>query len=141
MTFLPRHARRLAYASLALNAYAVLTPSTPGLPLFPHADKLVHVAIFLLPALLGVLGRLPVPAWTGVLVAYAVLSEVVQATLLSTRSGSVADLLADVVGIALGITAGAAIRRRRAVVIPDNGGHADLGLAHRPLAGRDARDR
>ncbi|WP_232547802.1 hypothetical protein [Propioniciclava soli] len=67
----------------------------------PHADKVVHVGIFLLAtwALLRVL-----PAWgaLGLMAVQVVASELVQGALLPHRSADVWDAVADLVGIALG---------------------------------------
>lgn len=51
--------------------------------------------------------------WLGaVLVAHAVLSEVIQATLLPARSGDPLDALADIVGVGLGLVVAATISGR-----------------------------
>lgn len=76
----------------------VSTPST-GLPL----DKVVHVAIFAAVGALGVLAGVPLRWLIGLLVLQAVASEVIQGWLLSNRSGDWADLVADLLGIALGV--------------------------------------
>jgi VanZ family protein len=66
------------------------------------ADKVVHAGLF---ALLAVTARLLVGRHRGLLLTlagYAALSELVQASLLSSRSGDVLDLAADLVGVAVG---------------------------------------
>jgi VanZ family protein len=97
---------RGAFAVAVLVSLAVLfapageVPSAP-----PGVDKLVHVLVFLA---LTVTGR-----WAGVratvlallLVAYAAVSEVVQALSPLERSGSLADWLADLLGVVLGLVA------------------------------------
>ena len=50
--------------------------------------------------------------------AHAVVSEVVQALLLPTRSGDFADAVVDLVGVALGVVLWRALVRRGAV-LPD----------------------
>lgn len=68
----------------------------------PGADKVVHVVLF---ALLAATARWRFGAgrWLlGVVVGYAVASEVVQANLLPGRSGDVYDVLADVAGAVVG---------------------------------------
>ncbi len=83
-------------------------PSAP-----PGVDKLVHLLLFLALALAG--------RWAGIrarplpllLVAYAGLSEVVQAVSDLQRSGSVLDWLADVAGAGLGLLAWRRLERRR----------------------------
>ncbi|SEO88906.1 VanZ family protein [Trujillonella endophytica] len=105
---------RAALALTVLVSLAVLfTPGddVPSAP--PGVDKLVHLALF---AALALAGR-----WAGIaprvlavlLVAYAGASEVVQAVAPLNRSGSVADLLADVLGVALGLLAWTGLARAR----------------------------
>jgi len=93
---------RGVFAVVVLVSLAVLfapasdVPSTP-----PGVDKIVHASLF---AALAVSGR-----WAGVargvlagaLAAYAALSEVVQEMI--GRDATVGDLLADVVGLLLGL--------------------------------------
>ncbi|RRD46724.1 VanZ family protein [Tessaracoccus sp. OH4464_COT-324] len=73
----------------------------PSAPLFPGDDKVVHLVLFLLPAL--ALGRITRAWWPlGLLGLHAVISEWVQLNYIPHRSGDVLDVLADVLGIALG---------------------------------------
>ena len=68
----------------------------------PGADKVVHALLFLL---LAGTARLRFGAAATVLVAvlaYAVLSEIVQAELLTRRSGDLLDVVADGAGALLG---------------------------------------
>jgi hypothetical protein len=99
--------------AVAVSMVVLFAPTTGGLPLFPYADKVVHAATF---GLLGWTGsRVGLPPWplfTG-LVAYAIGSEVVQATLLPDRSGDPTDVLADVAGAAAALLVAAARARRR----------------------------
>ncbi|RBY79677.1 VanZ family protein [Blastococcus sp. TF02A-26] len=83
-------------------------PSSP-----PGVDKLVHLALFAALALAGRWAGVRTPTLAALLVGYAVVSEVVQAVAPLQRSGSVADGLADVLGIALGLAAWAGISRAR----------------------------
>ena len=105
---------RTAFALALLVSLVVLfapgddVPSAP-----PGVDKVVHLVVF---AALAVTGR-----WAGVrpgplallLAAYAGLSEVLQAVSPLARSGSPADLLADLAGIGLGTAAWSAVLRSR----------------------------
>lgn len=75
---------------------AVSTP--PGLPV----DKLVHIAIFGFVAWAGVRAGIPLGWVVGVLLAHAVISEIVQAWMLPNRSGDPWDAVADTVGTLLG---------------------------------------
>ena len=85
--------------ALLVQVWALYVPSAPsvdtGLPL----DKVVHAALFALVTWLGLrLGyRWIIPA----MVAQAALSELVQSWFLPQRSGDIADLLADLLGIDL----------------------------------------
>ena len=85
-----------------LSAWVLFGPVGAGDGPFPGADKVVHVVLF---ALLALTTRW----WAGatrtalvLLVAYAVGSEVVQGVLLDARSGDALDVVADLVGVALG---------------------------------------
>ena len=97
-----RGAATAAFAVAVLfSAYVLFVPTTAGAPVFPYADKVVHLLLF---ALLAATARWRFGPSAGVVaavVAYAALSEVVQAVALPTRSGDLADLVADVAGIAL----------------------------------------
>ena len=87
---------------LLLSLYVLFTPRTGGEGLFPYADKVVHLVLF---ALLAATARWrfgPASAALAGVAAYAVLSEVAQATLLSTRSGDAYDVVADLLGAAVG---------------------------------------
>ena len=95
---------RLAFAGAVLVSLVVLFTPASGVPWAPPGvDKLVHATLF---AALAVTGR-----WAGagprslavVLVVYAAVSEVVQEWGPLDRTGSLADLLADVAGVALGL--------------------------------------
>ena len=95
---------RGTFAVAVLVSLAVLfAPASDVPPSPPGVDKLVHGALF---AALALTGR-----WAGVgrsvlavlLVAYAAVSEVVQGISPLQRSASVADWVADVVGVLLGL--------------------------------------
>ena len=95
---------RGTFAVVVLVSLAVLfapASDVPGAP--PGVDKLVHGLLFLALALTG--------RWAGIgrsllgpaLVGYAVVSELVQGLTPLERSASVGDLLADVVGVLVGL--------------------------------------
>lgn len=92
-------------------------PATPSGLEIPHLDKVAHVGMFALPALLGVLAGLR-PWLVGLLLlVHAPVSEVIQHTFLPDRAGDPADLVADVIGIGLGLAVGLwMLRRSRAGV-------------------------
>jgi len=84
-------------------------PAAPGLPV----DKVEHLLGFAVPVGLFVAARVN-PWWVlGLAVGQAVTSEVVQGLLLPDRSGDPLDLLADLVGIALGWAVPTVLVRRR----------------------------
>lgn len=65
-------------------------------------DKLVHVGIFALPTVALVAAGAPRGTVIALMAGHALLSELIQAQLLVDRSGDVADLAADLVGVAIG---------------------------------------
>nr|NLI50798.1 VanZ family protein [Propionibacterium sp.] len=78
--------------------------SVPGADLpVPFLDKLVHVGVFALPtwALLRVVRRPGVVV--GAMLAQAAVSELVQEALLPGRGFEALDVVADVVGVGLGL--------------------------------------
>ena len=102
--------RRIRWAllgmALALQAVALYSPGSSGPPLItiPHIDKVVHGALFAVPAYL--IRRLTVSWWPVVaLAAHAVVSELIQGAWLPLRAADPLDLLADGVGIGLGVWA------------------------------------
>jgi VanZ family protein len=105
---------RGAFAVTVLVSLAVLFAPAGEVPDAPAGvDKVIHVVLFLA---LAVTGR-----WAGVgavvlgalLVGYGAASEVLQAVTPLERSGSIADLLADAAGVALGLGAWALGERAR----------------------------
>jgi VanZ family protein len=108
---------RGAFALAVLVSLAVLfapasdVPSTP-----PGVDKLVHATLFAALALSGRWAGLARGVLAPVLVLYAAASEVIQG--LIGRDAAVGDLLADVVGVLLGLLAWHWLARR-AVNSPD----------------------
>ena len=87
---------------LLLSLYVLFTPSAGGPSLFEGSDKVVHLVLF---ALLAATTRWrfgPVTVALGVVCAYAVASELIQGALLSSRSGDAYDVVADLLGAALG---------------------------------------
>jgi hypothetical protein len=95
---------RGTFAVVVLVSLAVLfapesdVPSAP-----PGVDKVVHVVLF---AALAASGRWAGIGWrvlASLLVLYAALSEVLQGVTPLGRSSSVADWLADVAGVLLGL--------------------------------------
>ena len=85
-----------------LSLYVLFAPQQGGPTLFEGSDKVVHLGLF---ALLAATTRWRFGARAAGLVAvaaYAVGSELVQGLLLAQRSGDADDVLADLLGAALG---------------------------------------
>ena len=103
----------LALLGLAVAAQLVVlySPEGGGAPLFPEADKVVHVLVFLVPVALAVVAGFRRRLVVAVFGAQAVLSEVVQALFLPHRSGDVLDAVADLTGVALGVLVGTLVLR------------------------------
>lgn len=101
-----------AAVALLVQLVVVYAPSGGGTAPFPGFDKVVHVTVFALPVLLGLLARLPLVPVVVAMALHAPGSEVVQATLLLRRSGDPWDVVADLVGVALGALVATAVLRR-----------------------------
>lgn len=89
--------------AIAISAVVLFAPSTDGLPIFPYADKLVHASVFALLCWRGIRAGMRPLLLAAALVGYAIASEVIQATVLPHRAGDVTDVLADSLGIAIGL--------------------------------------
>ena len=93
---------RAAFALMVLLSFAVLfapasdVPSSP-----PGVDKIVHASLFAALALTGRWAGLARAVLAAGLVLYAAASEVIQG--LIGRDAAVGDLLADVVGVLIGL--------------------------------------
>lgn len=108
--------RRVFFAgAVALQLLALYLPQapTPGEVTLPGADKAIHVLVFALVMLTGVLAGLPARWLALVLAAHAVLSEVIQHVVLPARSGDPLDAVADLAGIVLGWYVASMITRHR----------------------------
>ena len=101
----------LAVAAQVVVLYAPAQPG--GLPVFPHADKVVHVLVFLVPTALALVAGLPARVVVPLFAAHAVVSEVVQGALLPMRAGDPVDVLADLSGVVLGVVVWRAVTGRR----------------------------
>ncbi|KGN39246.1 hypothetical protein N803_01785 [Knoellia subterranea KCTC 19937] len=99
--------------ALVVQFVLLYAPSSGGAPPFPHFDKLVHAAIFALPVFFAAAARLPFVPVVALAAAHAPLSEVIQGTLLPQRSGDPRDVIADLVGVALGVIAAQRVLRVR----------------------------
>ncbi|MFH5824084.1 VanZ family protein [Georgenia sp. AZ-5] len=110
MPALPQTARSRRWWALALVAalvtqvlvlYLPAVPEAPGSGV-PAGDKVVHATVFAAVTLTGLAARLRPSLVVGFGVVHAVVSEVVQHTLLADRSGDPFDVLADALGVLLG---------------------------------------
>ena len=108
---------RGVFAVAVLVSLAVLFASPSDVPDSPPGvDKVVHASLFLALAVTGRWAGARPAALAGLLVLYAAGSEVVQGLDAVGRSASVADWLADVVGVLAGLALWAALARRRPAV-------------------------
>ncbi len=90
--------------------YAPRAPSTDGLP---GVDKLVHLAVFAAVAWTGRLAGVPRGRLAALLLAHAVVSELLQAAVLPHRSGDPLDAVADAAGVLLGLALAGRLGRWR----------------------------
>ena len=107
---------RLAFAlALAANVAMLYLPVAVGPPSsLPFLDKLVHAASFALIAFTALMARVPLRVLVVLIVGEAFVSEVVQSTVIVlNRDGDWADVVADLVGGALGVGAFLLWRSRR----------------------------
>ena len=97
---------RLAFAlSLVVNVSILYLPVAVGPPAsLPFLDKVVHATSFAFIAVTGCMARVPLKVLVVLIVGEAVVSEVVQGTVtVLHRDGDWADVVADLVGGALGV--------------------------------------
>jgi len=99
----PNRLWRLAFG-FALVAQLIALYSAQGLggPQIPGLDKAVHVLIFAAPALAALMAGISAGWALGILAVHAPVSELIQHSALSTRSGDVLDVMADLGGVVLG---------------------------------------
>ncbi|MGQ7297392.1 VanZ family protein [Quadrisphaera sp. KR29] len=84
--------------------YAPRAPATDQLPLVgPVLDKAVHLAVFAAVAWAGRRAGVPVALLAGLLLAHAVVSELLQHWVLPARSGDPLDAVADAAGVLVGL--------------------------------------
>jgi VanZ family protein len=97
-----------------VHLYGLYSPQQAGPHTdIPYADKAAHFLLFGVVAYTGLRVGVPARLLLPLLIANAVVSEVVQHYLLPHRSGDAYDSVADLVGVTLGAWAGfRAVRRR-----------------------------
>ncbi|MEV4263678.1 VanZ family protein [Kribbella sp. NPDC049584] len=95
---------RIAFvAAVALQLYGVYSPREAGPHIgIPQIDKVAHCFLFAAVAFTGLKVGVPGRWLLGALAANAIVSELVQHWLLPQRDGDPFDVLADLVGVALG---------------------------------------
>lgn len=82
---------------------ALYLPSSGSPEFFPQADKVAHVLLFAIVVTPALLLRLPRPLVLSAAIAHAGISEMVQLYWIPGRDGDGWDMVADVVGIGLGV--------------------------------------
>jgi hypothetical protein len=101
------------FAVVVLVSLAVLFAPGSDVPMAPPGvDKAIHAGLFAGLAVSGRWAGVGRGVLTGLLVGYAAVSEVVQELSPLERTGSVADLLFDVLGILLGLALWAQVASR-----------------------------
>jgi hypothetical protein len=107
----------LLVLALAGHAFALYAPGGPDPGVFSGfpegTDKVVHVMLFAAPAFLL---RMITRKWwpVALLVLHAPISELIQWRFVPYRSGDALDLVADLLGIALGVAAAEIARTKSA---------------------------
>ena len=79
----------------------------------PGADKLVHAALFAAPTFLGLHAGFSPLLVVGSQLIFAPASELAQEEVVAGRGGALADVAADLAGVALGVAAAAIASRGR----------------------------
>ena len=110
--------RALFAAAVVVNLVLLYWPRTVG-PVGPaHLDKAVHLLAFAAVAWSGLRAGVPARWLLPVLALHAGVSEVVQDRLLPRRTGDVADVVADLIGILAGTVLARASWRDEPAVRP-----------------------
>jgi uncharacterized membrane protein AbrB (regulator of aidB expression) len=115
-------ARAALAATVLANLVVLYWPRSVSQGGVPYADKVVHVAIFAVVAIAGLLARVPLGWLVGLLVADAVSSEFLQHWLLANRTGDPLDVVADLVGVAVGVFVGTKLSAGMAATATRSGG-------------------
>ena len=102
-------------AVVLLSLVVLFTPGSATPSVHPGVDKLIHMAMFGVLALTGRWAGVPPTRLACGLVAYAAVSEVLQAVLPIGRDGEVLDAVADSIGVGLALVAARVVPPRRSV--------------------------
>jgi VanZ family protein len=114
----------LSGLSVALQLFGLYRPVGPGqVAWIPYGDKVAHLVGFAVPVALilitlswyatrrgAVLTKLAIIAVAGLFAVHGVVSEIIQGNWYSDRSGDLVDVIADWLGVAMGVAAYAALR-------------------------------
>lgn len=100
------------WLAVGLSLVVLFAPGDAVPPAPAGTDKVVHVGVFLLLALTGVLSGFPRLRLALGLLAYGALSEAVQAVPTLGRGVSIGDWIADAVGVAAGLLLSATLPPR-----------------------------
>jgi hypothetical protein len=89
-------------AAVVANLVVLYWPRTVSDGGIPFADKIVHIGIFAIVVITGARAGVPLAWLVGLLAVHAVSSELAQHWFLVNRTGDPADVVADLVGVAVG---------------------------------------
>ncbi|MET4078368.1 VanZ family protein [Janibacter sp. UYMM211] len=92
----------LTVVAVLVQLVVLYDPSPAGGGDIPFADKVVHALVFGMPVALAGWARVRWGWVAAVIAVHAPVSEIVQGLALPTRSGDPFDVVADLVGVALG---------------------------------------
>ena len=107
------HLSRGVFVVVVLFSFAALFAPASGIPETPSGlDKAGHLALFAALASSGRWTGIRAPVLVPVLLVYAAVSEALQGTTALGRTASVADWVADVVGVLVGLLGWAWAARR-----------------------------
>jgi len=106
--------------AVVANLVLLYLPRPDGGSGLPHVDKVVHLLAFAAVAWSGLRARVPASWLLPVLALHAGVSELVQDLLIPGRSGDVADVAADLVGILAGSALARASWRDEPAVPPQH---------------------
>lgn len=101
----------LGILAVAGQCYGLYGPPGPPSDSTLPTDKIAHLGGFAVPVALFVGAGLPIGWVSGLALVQAVTSELVQWRFLPRRSGDPLDLLADLLGIGIGLLVGILLRR------------------------------
>jgi hypothetical protein len=91
--------------ALVIHLVALYSPGGPGGPQINGLDKVVHICLFAGPVLAALMSGVSARWVLGILAAHAPVSELIQQSALPHRDGDLLDVMADLVGIAVGCAA------------------------------------